>query len=115
MAHFFYFQAEDGIRDDLVTGVQTCALPISSPSSTSFAKSTASADITMPMLLRSSGPQPQTLSSKKSPDFVTVSLGQNTRARTHKCIGGRVQPDVRNRLLCGQRASGDRYRGLIQS
>src|SRR5215216_5695460 len=26
----FFFQAEDGIRDDLVTGVQTCALPISS-------------------------------------------------------------------------------------
>ena len=27
--YFFFFQAEDGIRDDLVTGVQTCALPIS--------------------------------------------------------------------------------------
>src|SRR5205823_2973860 len=27
--HFFFFQAEDGIRDKLVTGVQTCALPIS--------------------------------------------------------------------------------------
>src|SRR5207244_9488308 len=25
----FCFRAEDGIRDDLVTGVQTCALPIS--------------------------------------------------------------------------------------
>src|SRR5207244_9728782 len=25
---FFFFQAEDGIRDDLVTRVQTCALPI---------------------------------------------------------------------------------------
>src|SRR2546425_4939960 len=25
---FFFFQAEDGIRDKLVTGVQTCALPI---------------------------------------------------------------------------------------
>src|SRR5256885_4387390 len=25
----FFFQAEDGIRDDKVTGVQTCALPIS--------------------------------------------------------------------------------------
>src|SRR5258708_30639658 len=25
---FFFFQAEDGIRDDLVSGVQTCALPI---------------------------------------------------------------------------------------
>src|SRR5258708_17436123 len=29
MSSFFFFQAEDGIRDDLVTGVQTCALPIS--------------------------------------------------------------------------------------
>src|SRR5687767_7417430 len=26
---YFFFQAEDGIRDKLVTGVQTCALPIS--------------------------------------------------------------------------------------
>src|SRR2546421_6169999 len=31
---FFFFQAEDGIRDLIVTGVQTCALPIS-PGSTS--------------------------------------------------------------------------------
>src|SRR3989441_8771784 len=30
---FFFFQAEDGIRDKLVTGVQTCALPILSTSS----------------------------------------------------------------------------------
>src|SRR2546430_15656905 len=28
-ASFFFFQAEDGIRDLTVTGVQTCALPIS--------------------------------------------------------------------------------------
>src|SRR5215211_7981983 len=28
-AFFFFFQAEDGIRDHCVTGVQTCALPIS--------------------------------------------------------------------------------------
>src|SRR5215211_4093988 len=27
--NFFFFQAEDGIRDHCVTGVQTCALPIS--------------------------------------------------------------------------------------
>src|SRR5256886_4146389 len=26
--YFFFFQAEDGIRDLTVTGVQTCALPI---------------------------------------------------------------------------------------
>src|SRR5688572_16951260 len=30
MYFFFFFQAEDGIRDLTVTGVQTCALPISS-------------------------------------------------------------------------------------
>src|SRR2546430_5989855 len=29
MVVFFFFQAEDGIRDLTVTGVQTCALPIS--------------------------------------------------------------------------------------
>src|SRR5256884_3419357 len=28
IAFFFFFQAEDGIRDVAVTGVQTCALPI---------------------------------------------------------------------------------------
>src|SRR5438105_8055100 len=28
LPRFFFFQAEDGIRDPLVTGVQTCALPI---------------------------------------------------------------------------------------
>src|SRR5690606_40494502 len=27
--YYFFFQAEDGIRDFHVTGVQTCALPIS--------------------------------------------------------------------------------------
>src|SRR2546430_12576221 len=29
MSNIFFFQAEDGIRDLTVTGVQTCALPIS--------------------------------------------------------------------------------------
>jgi len=29
LGHFVFFQAEDGIRDRDVTGVQTCALPIS--------------------------------------------------------------------------------------
>src|SRR5436189_1857137 len=35
---FFFFQAEDGIRDTSVTGVQTCALPIS------LARAVAAAD-----------------------------------------------------------------------
>src|SRR5258708_11780461 len=36
MVMFFFCQAEDGIRDDLVTGVQTCALPISAKSLEEF-------------------------------------------------------------------------------
>src|SRR5229473_5871142 len=38
---FFFFQAEDGIRDKLVTGVQTCALPISWGFSSEAAESEA--------------------------------------------------------------------------
>src|SRR5437870_13179973 len=37
---FFFFQAEDGIRDGHVTGVQTCALPIYG-ARTSFEASTS--------------------------------------------------------------------------
>src|SRR6266540_4638504 len=45
---FFFFQAEDGIRDRDVTGVQTCALPISTPAarSTTPWRNHASADAT---------------------------------------------------------------------
>src|SRR5205085_6978539 len=40
---FFFFQAEDGIRDLTVTGVQTCALPISGPRANPVARSAARA------------------------------------------------------------------------
>src|SRR3954471_476742 len=46
---FFFFQAEDGIRDLYVTGVQTCALPISpAPSVDVSALGTAPADFLAP-------------------------------------------------------------------
>src|SRR5439155_7759730 len=37
----FFFQAEDGIRDGHVTGVQTCALPISGKKAKTTAKKAA--------------------------------------------------------------------------
>src|SRR2546422_11378140 len=37
---FFFFQAEDGIRDVAVTGVQTCALPISAGKALKFTNAT---------------------------------------------------------------------------
>src|SRR6266536_5500133 len=36
ISSFFFFQAEDGIRAPLVTGVQTCALPIWEASSSGW-------------------------------------------------------------------------------
>src|SRR5260370_19808713 len=39
----FFFKAEDGIRDSSVTGVQRCALPISTPAPTSISRRARSA------------------------------------------------------------------------
>src|SRR5256885_5906273 len=52
----FFFQAEDGIRDYKVTGVQTCALPICPPVTRSFATPASSCrlgrtDCTIPIRL----------------------------------------------------------------
>src|SRR5205823_5383788 len=47
----FFFQAEDGIRDKLVTGVQTCALPISP---TINSRMTAAASVAFSFSSRSS-------------------------------------------------------------
>src|SRR5699024_12183744 len=41
----FFFQAEDGIRDRNVTGVQTCALPISAPTPSRASTSTVISSI----------------------------------------------------------------------
>src|SRR5207247_5585108 len=43
--YLFFFQAEDGIRDPLVTGVQTCALPISGLFIASFSTPVSSVSI----------------------------------------------------------------------
>src|SRR5207247_4911393 len=60
----FFFQAEDGIRDPLVTGVQTCALPICPSSLTVTAA-----------LSRDSQSPPQTLTLIASDDDFLVPTG----------------------------------------
>src|SRR5690349_20832140 len=45
---FFFFQAEDGIRDLYVTGVQTCALPILRPLRTDLARSSRRCEAALP-------------------------------------------------------------------
>src|SRR5207253_5264888 len=69
---FFFFQAEDGIRDGHVTGVQTCALPISFQTALScsgvslFTGCAASNRIALPTASSISGHQ-----SLISPDLYT--------------------------------------------
>ena len=52
-ARSFFFQAEDGIRDIGVTGVQTCALPISQHGSIVFVTYNSVIGLDQPMQLYS--------------------------------------------------------------
>src|SRR5699024_10160824 len=77
---FFFFQAEDGIRDRNVTGVQTCALPIYF-SMNSFSSQTATpSDCAFSSLLPASAPAtttsvlPETLPVTLPPAFSTISF-----------------------------------------
>src|SRR5260221_4508263 len=50
---FFFFQAEDGIRDHCVTGVQTCALPICISGSGASGSGTSGSTENSPRSIRS--------------------------------------------------------------
>src|SRR5256884_1605093 len=61
---FFFFQAEDGIRDVAVTGVQTCALPI-------YATPTG-------LLLHMAG-GPNTVNLPSDPGYYSIVIGPITK------------------------------------
>src|SRR5499427_7704758 len=96
---FFFFQAEDGIRDHCVTGVQTCALPIccavqigtceprikphstsrlqrASPSAVQASPRVASREITWPP---SELPHAASATSKIRESFMAVLIGRGLR------------------------------------
>src|SRR2546421_4729840 len=73
---FFFFQAEDGIRDLIVTGVQTCALPISAP------PVEGAANLALVRLLA------QTLGV--SPGAVEIISGKSSRTKTVSIVGSSV-------------------------
>src|SRR4051794_41383717 len=76
---FFFFQAEDGIRDGRVTGVQTCALPIYAFSATdsTAAAATSGAD--------------------------SVDGSRETRLRSAARAPGRSPPEKIGRASCRER------------
>src|SRR5919108_1949621 len=92
-----FFQAEDGIRDDLVTGVQTCALPISHPQRSS----------TRTPILRRRGPARFVGGARQAPRGAQVARGAavvRTRARLFKRSEhvASASPDrsIRSREIC---------------
>src|SRR5690606_40940274 len=72
---FFFFQAEDGIRDFHVTGVQTCALPISRKANRS--RTTLKTQPTRWIACRSSGRVPS-LGCGGPADLVLSLVGERT-------------------------------------
>src|SRR5256886_9218268 len=73
---FFFFQAEDGIRDLTVTGVQTCALPISRSPSTGESRigSECFASSVSPRRPKPFRPAARDTDSRKERRFGTASL-----------------------------------------
>src|SRR6478752_8892638 len=86
MFFFFFFQAEDGIRDVAVTGVQTCALPI-------FCQAAAEKNgpTEAPALGPASRPLKKFLRGLKKATS-PPSMGQGSSLALHSSDGGEIEP-----------------------
>src|SRR5437764_12948833 len=97
MVVFFFFQAEDGIRDTSVTGVQTCALPISTvlealpPSGKANARQRAEALPLIPMWLAAR--ECPSKDKAREPRSEERRVGKECRYR------GTPQPEKKKRVL----------------
>src|SRR5437773_6292460 len=96
----FFFQAEDGIRDRDVTGVQTCALPIFASQRT---RSSCSATTT-----RSSGSQPRSAAARST--YPTPHRA-SSRCSLHAPL--RVCPREIGRASCRERGQKSGVRGSV--
>src|SRR5207249_9329711 len=108
-ARRFFFQAEDGIRDRNVTGVQTCALPIwmpwGAPSSASTFASWASAALAAEY------------AAKSLPGAITFLVATKTSAPPIPCaIITRIRSEERRvGRESGRRGPGDRDQESVRS
>src|SRR2546426_7363082 len=101
MRFFFFFQAEDGIRDYKVTGVQTCALPICPPATKrSYATAASRAR-------RNYSVSPSLNPSRNRKSFSCLALIAFRRiVRTSTYGGGSDQADQLRHLVQDHRAHG---------
>src|SRR6266404_4829597 len=99
MFFFFFFQAEDGIRDKLVTGVQTCALPIS-PARSARCRSTLAKP-------RSSYGSRRSRANASSADTRPAATSSRSRCRRSLSIGAQPQQEIRRAGLEAGEVDGD--------
>src|SRR5207248_7024964 len=92
---FFFFQAEDGIRDRTVTGVQTCALPISSRTTIFAARRVAPPDLIVPA--DASAPRMNETGPEAVPPEVRSSFEERMRSEER-----RVGKECRSRWAPGR-------------
>src|SRR5690606_40208968 len=100
----FFFQAEDGIRDFHVTGVQTCALPISLSASFTPTQAAAARAATMTTLPRGSALPVTSCSASSSNRSEERRVGKEGRSRRwpveyikkekRQCATSPAQPNV---------------------
>src|SRR6266545_4764698 len=94
MSYFFFFQAEDGIRDKLVTGVQTCALPISVRKEPAGSAAASSA-WTEPKTWRAEGDGEEKVQGPKSKVQGIQSKTQNQESKIDSCRLRGSRPESR--------------------
>src|SRR5690625_8023541 len=98
----FFFQAEDGIRDGHVTGVQTCALPISNTTRSGPSRSTAVR--TAPVLINVPDRSEERRVGKE------CSAPRSPSSKSHKI---KSAPETRSRW-CGELSDSTRTRRVVE-
>src|SRR5437588_5114785 len=107
---FFFFQAEDGIRDHCVTGVQTCALPISERRSSGLTSSTARRNALAPTGVSGCADQPD------SPQGPWAACTANSSARASSgCARAAVSLNEKiGRASCREREEISAGAGIVE-
>src|SRR5205823_11932705 len=84
----FFFQAEDGIRDKLVTGVQTCALPISLATSSGTASAVPPAAAIFAATVSSAAlRRPDTITVQPSAEIGRASCRERVESSVRAVLG----------------------------
>src|SRR5690606_39489765 len=107
LVFFFFFQAEDGIRDFHVTGVQTCALPISALRFNQLARAACSRS-SLPLSEPSMTTSPASITAPPISDASTADSTSTSRPkrseerRVGKECRSRGSPEQQKKNTCAE-------------